>query len=336
MKLIRGLFKLLFTLITALLVFLLACVLTFFLWNWLSGGQGMSISSFRDITILLKTIGENTNIPIISPMLSSIEVADSEYHSPYVFDERFFPYYGMLDEDEKIIYAQMYECVMNGENSFAPAAGSLNADKIEEIWMAVYDDHPELFWLDETCSFTYLSGGQVTEVHLDFNALGNHLEENITTFENAALGILQGCEAYSSANSRELCIHDSLAQSVEYDTNASYHQTAWSALVDGRSVCAGYARAYQYLMTKSGIPCYYATGWSGENHGWNIVELDGEYYNVDVTWDDTADTHAFFNRTDADLSATHYREDHSLDLPACTGETYHNRETIPEIRFGFD
>mgnify|MGYP006990155591 CR=1 FL=1 len=51
-------------------------------------------------------------------------------------------------------------------------------------------------------------------------------------------------------------------------------------------------------MTQLGIPCYYCTGFAGENHAWNIIRLDDEYYNVDVTWDDTTpNTYDYFNKT---------------------------------------
>ena len=102
------------------------------------------------------------------------------------------------------------------------------------------------------------------------------------------------------------------------------NQSAYSALVNGQTVCAGYARAFQYLMQQLGIPCYYCRGYSGENHAWNIVELYGDYYNVDLTWDDTAipPVYNYFNKTDADFTGTHIRRSLSVKLPACTGTLY--------------
>ena len=101
------------------------------------------------------------------------------------------------------------------------------------------------------------------------------------------------------------------------------NQSAYSALVEGKSVCAGYARAYQYLMQRLGIPCYYCTGFAGEDHAWNIVGLDDGYYNVDVTWDDTpGGEYDYFNKTDEDYADTHVRRDLSVNLPKCEGQRY--------------
>lgn len=58
-------------------------------------------------------------------------------------------------------------------------------------------------------------------------------------------------------------------------------------LVNHIGVCNGYALAYKYLLNEVGINCYMVTSES-MNHAWNLVELDGSYYHVDVTWDDPA------------------------------------------------
>ena len=68
------------------------------------------------------------------------------------------------------------------------------------------------------------------------------------------------------------------------------------AIVNKKTVCAGYAKAFQLLLTKLNIPCYYIVGFAKEAHAWNIVKLDG-YYNVDLTWDDAKEQYKYFNKT---------------------------------------
>ena len=127
---------------------------------------------------------------------------------------------------------------------------------------------------------------------------------------------------------KEKYVHDALASAVTYDLTADMNQSAYSALVNGKSVCAGYARAYQYLLQQLGIPCYYCTGYSGGDHAWNIVKLDDGYYNVDVTWDDAAAIrYDYFNKTDADFASTHVRQNLSVYLPACNGTAYRQENT---------
>ena len=105
------------------------------------------------------------------------------------------------------------------------------------------------------------------------------------------------------------------------------NQSAYSALVNDSTVCAGYARAFQYLMQQLGVPCYYCTGYAGENHAWNIIKLNDGFYNVDTTWDDTGSgTYDYFNKTDSDYASSHIRKELSVYLPPCNGQAYRNLE----------
>lgn len=107
-------------------------------------------------------------------------------------------------------------------------------------------------------------------------------------------------------------VHSWLAYNVTYNTDAfsrerwggngwnpnfrpvryeSEHQTGWSALVLRTTVCAGYSQAFIYLLEPLGIEALYVTGpvifhdgSPNESHAWNLVQLDSNWYHVDVTW----------------------------------------------------
>lgn len=89
-------------------------------------------------------------------------------------------------------------------------------------------------------------------------------------------------------------VHDYLVNNVEYDTSLSAPNTydIYGALVNGKSVCEGYAESFKYILNEMGIPCVIvigtATNTNGqtENHAWNYVELNNAWYAVDATWDD--------------------------------------------------
>ncbi|AVM67001.1 hypothetical protein C3V37_03800 [Peptostreptococcaceae bacterium oral taxon 929] len=55
-------------------------------------------------------------------------------------------------------------------------------------------------------------------------------------------------------------------------------------------VCQAYAGLFQKFMDKMGITCYFATGYAGEKHAWNIVKIGEKYYNIDLTFDDPVDS----------------------------------------------
>lgn len=87
-------------------------------------------------------------------------------------------------------------------------------------------------------------------------------------------------------------IYTYLAKTVDYDYenlyNADYtlKYTAYAALLEHKAVCQGYAVAFYLLCRKCDIDVRVIPGTSyGQTHAWNIVELDGVYYNIDTTWE---------------------------------------------------
>ena len=71
--------------------------------------------------------------------------------------------------------------------------------------------------------------------------------------------------------------------SAEYNINALQHG------VEGKGVCATYAVLFDALCELNDINCYKISGIANEGpHGWNLVEIDGEYMLCDPTWADTA------------------------------------------------
>lgn len=243
-----------------------------------------------------------------------------------VFDGNYYPYYGMLDEVGKHLYRQIYANANDLIMAFAPVE-EVTAPKLRTVFSAVYNDHPELFWLETAYSGKYRRDGICVEIDLRMNYTAQNLEESKAIFNEKANEILTQAASLSDNYEKEKMVHDALIDRVAYNMGAQMNQGAYSALVNGQTVCAGYARAFQYLMQQLGIPCYYCTGYAGEAHAWNIVSLDDGYYNVDTTWDDTeGGNYDFFNKTDQDYAGTHVRQELSVYLPPCNGQRYRNLE----------
>ncbi len=238
------------------------------------------------------------------------------------FDEEFCPYYGMLNDSQKAFYKQLYANITAMETEVVPYMDITDEDAVDVV-MAVFNDHPELFWLDTSFTYSYTQDHMCAEIVLSFNSLSEHIDEYQKKFEEAAEEIIAAAQNLSDDYAKEKYVHDAVIDLVEYDLESSFSQSAFSALVNHRTVCAGYAKAFQYIMTKLQIPTYYVTGTAEEDHAWNIVKLDGEYYNVDLTWDDCEEgRYDFFNVTDRIFELTHTRTGLSENLPKCNGEKY--------------
>lgn len=250
------------------------------------------------------------------------------------FSAEKYPYYQMLTENQQSVYRQIYANAQDLTEKFAPEK-AVSASDVKTAFEAVIGDHPEMFWLETGYSSKYLANGQCVEIDLKYNSTADDLESAKQRFDAAAQNLITGAASLDSNYEKEKYVHDALASAVTYDLTADMNQSAYSALVNGKSVCAGYARAYQYLLQQLGIPCYYCTGYSGGDHAWNIVKLEDGYYNVDVTWDDAAAIrYDYFNKTDADFASTHVRQNLSVYLPACNGTAYRQENTTGAVGTG--
>lgn len=89
-------------------------------------------------------------------------------------------------------------------------------------------------------------------------------------------------------------IHDYIVLHAAYDydnflseTVPPHSYTAYGTLINGIAVCDGYTKAAQILLNRLGIENEYVVGYgNGDLHSWNLVKLDGDYYFMDITWDD--------------------------------------------------
>lgn len=81
--------------------------------------------------------------------------------------------------------------------------------------------------------------------------------------------------------------HDYIINNTEYRETGDRSHNAAGPLLDGLAVCEGYSNALDILCYLSGIECIRVNGVSnGGSHAWNKVKIDGQWYNIDVTWDD--------------------------------------------------
>ena len=113
--------------------------------------------------------------------------------------------------------------------------------------------------------------------------------------------------------------HDWIVDNCEYDSaEGPYCRDAYGVFKLGKAVCDGYAKAMNLLCYFSGIESVRVMGWatdangSGNSgfHAWNKIRVDGDWYNLDATWDDPVGAkpalrHKYFLVSDADMAETH-------------------------------
>ncbi len=185
-------------------------------------------------------------------------------------------------EMEEYLYQQMKKC----EETINVQKYNISKDKIGDIVFGVINENPDLYFVKKKFSYS-LSGSTVVSVMLTYD---DSYDDN--AFVDATREALAVVKPEMSDLEKAVVLHDYLAVNCEYDKenldkgkvpDVSY--TAYGTLVNRISVCEGYALAYKYLLNQAGIECLMVKS-EAMNHAWNLIQLNGKYYQVDVTWDD--------------------------------------------------
>ncbi|MBQ9028510.1 MAG: hypothetical protein IJ110_07060 [Lachnospiraceae bacterium] len=223
-----------------------------------------------------------------------------------------------LSEEEQLLYDALLACALSEDPTAKGGEFQIShdpaGDEFKTMFHTCYNallfDHPELFWLSvSSSSFRYSyrrlimnEGGYSVSIQLSDSFPDK--DEQMKALDSAAEEFLADIDLADSAPNVALAIHDKLIDLVSYDKEAASSldkdlaHTAYGALVansrgDANSaVCDGYSYAYEYLLQKAGIRSTIIAGRAGDTeesagpHSWNLVELSGEWYEVDSTWND--------------------------------------------------
>lgn len=210
-------------------------------------------------------------------------------------------YYDLITDEQKAYYDLFLESSLNNENSIK-GNFALNEDDYFIALKAFTYDYPNYYWWAKGISASYSSKS--------FEATSIESKENIVTnielLNNKKNEILSNCR---NENNYIIIknIHDYLVNNIVYDSNADNSHNILGSLLQGESVCDGYALAFKYLCNEAGFNCNVIEGTAFnsknqmEEHAWNEVELNGEWYLVDTTWDNQYD-----EETGKNVAVYHY------------------------------
>ncbi len=286
--------------------------------------QKLEDTSMEDLTKKVRIEIENaTNTTSHTNFdLSQINAYPSEpLHSATIEQSSDFLYYDQLDDYAKIIYKELEKNLDNMKTgTYNVQFGStfddlLHQEEGEEILNQSFQlainalnfDKPDLFYLD--VSKIYLLTKITTklwtttyEVEIGSSQGVSYLNQQFANQEEVERAIKNVQDERQrikntlngTMENQIRGVHDYLIDKLDYDSTLSKDNiyNIYGALINRVTVCEGYARSFKYMMDDLGIPCLIACGTainsSGkmENHAWNYVRLNGNWYAMDVTWDD--------------------------------------------------
>ena len=300
---------------------------------------------FRNSLALVLLFTVCINLSACSPVSTVFEIlysvvdigSNEQVESKYDYNSNLYYSYTQLDEYQQSVYRTI--CDMLSYYKDEIYLDGISKEELTLIYKAVFDDHPEFFWLTGGISWTAFPYSSKIILYPEFWEYEKPIAECEAEIEEALQNIVSNAMLYNSLYGRVLYVHDYLTENVVYDddtyaiidadpyTTENYeYSSAYGALTLNRAICGGYSTAFQLIMQKLGIQCGIVTG---DEHEWNFLLLDGEYYYMDITWDcadsDNGEIYAksyeFFCITEDELLASHSFDDDQF-FPECTGTKY--------------
>ena len=243
-------------------------------------------------------------------------------------------YYAQLNKQEQAIYKAFYKGLMAHEDIIPiPIRGQLSKEVFNKIFLAMTRDNPLIYYVNQSaCNWaTDMFGHTAICPQYFYNKdTVKKYNRNIEKTVNNLAGQLRLTEG--TDYEKELRVHDWFCKNVSYDFKGTNMDDPARVVLSHNIVgvfakqkaqCEGIAKAVKVLLNAVDIKCIVATGdadanGSREHHAWNVVDIDGNPYHVDVTWDIGVSkgrvSYDYFNVTDEIISRTHSFED---EMPKC-------------------
>lgn len=221
-------------------------------------------------------------------------------------------------------------------NEFGGIRDAVMGDPIDDFWLGEY---PEI-----RCYY-YPDTDIVTRAVIEYSDdIKNDFANKKKIYDSCLQAFVDTLNIAPGMSEAEIVleVHDKLAAQIYYTKGQEYHvNTEFGSIVEGMAKCDGYAYAFTTILSMYGIQSFSVLGVmdDGDGHAWNIIRIDGEYYECDLTWNDYykiyGDSEIFYwkyNITSEEmLSDRSYRTTYLFDLPKCTATAANYYTSHPEI-----
>lgn len=232
--------------------------------------------------------------------------------------------YEALDDATRRTYADILDGLEHRNLTFLVHAE--DCQQARDALHAVQQEHPEFFWLGTRTATSRIGEGAVMMFftpNMDMESIDEIQARIESAREDYSRRLFPGSSDYDKVRTA----YEHIIKTCEYVTGAPHNQDIQSVLLLHESVCAGYAKTFQYLLQSVGVRCEYVPGKVRNDrefgeHAWNIVCVDGTWCGVDVTWGDPSYLPSDNGRKDINYdylcltTSEMIRTGHAADTPA--------------------
>lgn len=224
-----------------------------------------------------------------------------------------------LSPDAISLYSDMFKSISGLKEEIE--CGKFSPKEITEIYVALYNDHPELFHMAHNPQIIQSISmiGKTSTLRIK-----NIYDDNLIRQYQSALAklrkdVISHIGMLISEQDKEKAVCDYIIERTAYEINNVYNQNAVAVLIEHKGQCSGIAKAVKLLLDWVGIESIVlngdaqdlASGVEGP-HSWNIVKVGGKCHHLDVTFMMGANTnkvkpfrYLYYNYSDEEIRRDH-------------------------------
>ena len=201
-------------------------------------------------------------------------------------------------------YTVAYKRVENAMKSEAKTAdlrgtGLINTCALRRIQRKLRYTNHDFFNVAAEYKINYGSDGNIGEIRLYYHEKRSESQDKLNIYEKEIKKICANASNYDSDLKKAIAVHDYIC--IHYEFDRRYYDKEYEVrkiavcdsvnmAVQKKGVCEGYAEMFCDCMTRLGIENTVAFN---SDHVWNVIKICGQWYNIDLTWDDkTPDCYA--------------------------------------------
>ncbi len=241
-----------------------------------------------------------------------------------------YSYYSLSDKHKKL-YDKLVTAMLNCEERVMFTDDEqITFQELFDVYQLLYNDEYRLFYISTTIEYMVsTSSNYVVKMDLQYIYDSAEVEKMKAEIDSEADRILSGIGPQSTDYEIVKHIHDTIIKDCVYFETENMN-SIYGCLVEDEALCQGYSKSFSYLCALAGIDSFTVCGIADEPHMWNIAKMDGEYYHVDLTWDDPDKTdfpdavrYDFFGLTDERMKELRTIDKPTYEVPAANGKQYH-------------
>jgi len=196
------------------------------------------------------------------------------------------PFQNTIDNYDEI-FLTMYEAIATGHDSVDLSVYKIKEQDLIRIYTDLIASSPEFFYLDNKITYYYNKSDTnktITSVKFVYTMSESEREKASLEYEAELAYIVSLVDRSMSEVEKALWVHDYFVAMFSYDDKEA-HFDAYSLFKERKGVCQAYSLGYIAVMRELGIDAVMISS-PDMNHAWNLVNINGNWYHVDLSYDD--------------------------------------------------